>query len=78
MKMPGWRKSTQGTSTLEKLPGKARAYLEFVEKQSGARIGMISTGPGREQTILVEEFAAVLPGPAYVLPASKRQGVARK
>jgi adenylosuccinate synthase len=76
-KLPGWRKSTLGNDTLEKLPAKARAYLEFVEKQSGARIGMISTGPGREQTILVEEFAAVLPGPAYVQPASKRRS-ARK
>jgi hypothetical protein len=31
-----------------------------LEKESGARIGMVSTGPGREQTILVDEFSAEL------------------
>jgi adenylosuccinate synthase len=43
---------------MSKLPKAARDYLTFVEKQSGARIGMVSTGPGREQTIFTEEFAA--------------------
>ena len=56
-KMPGWKTSTQGIRTMEKLPKNARAYLAFVEKQTGARVGMVSTGPDREQTILVEEFA---------------------
>jgi adenylosuccinate synthase len=56
-KMPGWKTSTQGIRTMEKLPKPARAYLAFVEKQTGARVGMVSTGPDREQTILVEEFA---------------------
>ncbi len=59
-KMPGWKTSTQGIRTMDKLPKAARAYLSFVEKQSGARIGMVSTGPDREQTIFVEEFAAEL------------------
>jgi adenylosuccinate synthase len=58
--MPGWRKSTEGTPTVEKLPTKAREYLAFVEKETGARVGMISTGPGREQTIITEEFNAAL------------------
>ncbi len=56
-KMPGWKKSTQGVQTMENLPKAARAYLSFVEKETGARIGMVSTGPDREQTIFVEEFA---------------------
>jgi adenylosuccinate synthase len=34
--------------------------LDFVEKESGARIGMVSTGPGREETIFLDEFAAKL------------------
>jgi adenylosuccinate synthase len=58
--MPGWRKSTEGTATVDKLPAKAREYLQFVEKESGARVGMISTGPGREQTMVTEEFSAAL------------------
>ena len=56
-KMPGWRTPTVGITKLEKLPKAAREYLNFLEKESGARIGMISTGPGREQTIFVDEFA---------------------
>jgi len=60
--MPGWRSSTQGITEMEKLPKAARQYLAFLEKESGARIGMVSTGPGREQTIFLEEFAAQLLG----------------
>jgi adenylosuccinate synthase len=35
------------------LPKAAREYMAFIEKETGARVGMISTGPDREQTILV-------------------------
>ncbi len=59
-RMPGWRTSTQAITKLEKLPKAAREYLTFLEKESGARIGVVSTGPGREQTIFVDEFAAKL------------------
>jgi len=55
--MPGWRTSTQGITELEKLPKAAREYLTFLEKESGARVGMVSTGPGREQTMVVYAFA---------------------
>jgi adenylosuccinate synthase len=58
--MPGWRTSTQGITKLDKLPKAAREYLAFVEKESVARIGMVSTGPGREQTMIVDEFAGKL------------------
>jgi len=33
-----------------------------VEKETGARIGMVSTGPDREQTIITDEFSAALRG----------------
>ena len=59
-KLPGWRTSTQGISELRKLPAAAREYLQFLEAESGARIGMISTGPGREHSIVVDEFASEL------------------
>ncbi len=58
--MPGWRTSTQGVTELGKLPKPAREYLNFLESESGARVGMVSTGPGREQTILVDDFAVQL------------------
>ncbi len=59
-RVPGWKTSTLGISSFEKLPVKAREYLAFLEKESGARIGMVSTGPERDQTIFVDEFRAAL------------------
>jgi adenylosuccinate synthase len=56
--LPGWRSSTEGITELKKLPKAAREYLDFIAKESGTRIGMVSTGPGREQTMFVDEFAA--------------------
>jgi adenylosuccinate synthase len=57
-KLPGWRKATSGINVFEKLPAQARAYLKFIESETGARIGMVSTGPDREQTMFLDEFAA--------------------
>jgi len=59
-KMPGWATPTQGMRTLEQLPKAAREYLAFIEKETGARVGMISTGPDREHTILVPDFVRQL------------------
>jgi adenylosuccinate synthase len=59
-KLPGWRTSTEGVTQFEKLPKSAREYLAFVEKESGARVGVVSTGPGREQTLFLDEFVAEL------------------
>jgi adenylosuccinate synthase len=59
-KFPGWQTPTVGITEYDKLPVKAKEYLQFVQKESGAKIGMISTGPDREQTMLVDEFAALL------------------
>jgi len=59
-KMPGWKKSTEGITSFEQLPRKAQEYLHFIEKESGAKIGMVSTGPERDQTISLPEFEAEL------------------
>ena len=59
-KMPGWRTSTQGITKIEKLPKQAREYLAFLEKETGASIGMVSTGPDRDQTLFASKFAAEL------------------
>jgi adenylosuccinate synthase len=58
--LPGWRSPTVGIKEFENLPKAAREYLGFVEQESGARVGMVSTGPDREQTIFVNDFAAEL------------------
>ncbi len=59
-KLPGWRTSTEGITRMDKLPQAARNYLAFLEKQTGAKIGMVSTGPDREQTMLLDEFSLAL------------------
>jgi len=59
-KLPGWRTSTQGITEYDKLPRQAREYLSFVAKESGAKIGMISTGADRDHTILLPEFVSGL------------------
>ncbi len=59
-KMPGWGTSTEGITEFDKLPRPAREYLAFVAKETGARIGMISTGPDRDHTILMDDFVAEL------------------
>jgi adenylosuccinate synthase len=59
-RMKGWRSSTEGITEFDKLPHEAREYLRFQERESGAKIGMVSTGPDRNQTMLLPEFAAAL------------------
>jgi adenylosuccinate synthase len=49
--LAGWRSKTEGISQWEELPAAARAYLEFLEEQTGVEAGCISTGPERMQTI---------------------------
>jgi len=51
--LPGWRESTVGVKTLEALPTAARAYLARIEALTGVPIAMVSTGPDRDETILV-------------------------
>ncbi len=59
-KLKGWRASTEGITDFDKLPQAAKDYLRFQERESGAKIGMVSTGPDRDQTMLLPEFAAAL------------------
>ncbi|MGC2108876.1 MAG: adenylosuccinate synthase [Candidatus Korobacteraceae bacterium] len=61
-KLPGWHSNTFGIDSYDLLPEKAKQYLEFVEKESGAKVGIVSTGPDREQTMVIPEFAKMLDG----------------
>jgi adenylosuccinate synthase len=51
--MPGWKDSTVGVKTLEGLPAAARAYIKRMEEICGVPVDMISTGPDREETIVL-------------------------
>ena len=50
--LPGWKESTRGVTRMEDLPGKARAYLMFLEDRAGVEVGGVSTGPERNETII--------------------------
>jgi len=58
--LKGWQTSTEGITEFEKLPPAAQEYLKFQERESGAQIGMVSTGPDRDQTMVLPAFAAAL------------------
>ncbi|HMZ84427.1 MAG TPA: adenylosuccinate synthase [Rhodocyclaceae bacterium] len=51
--MPGWSGSTVGIKCYEELPAEARAYLKRIESLCGVPVDMISTGPDREETIVL-------------------------
>ncbi|PIE01091.1 MAG: adenylosuccinate synthase [Thiothrix nivea] len=53
--LPGWQESTFGATTLDDLPRRARDYLKRVETVMATPIDIISTGPDREQTIILQD-----------------------
>jgi adenylosuccinate synthase len=51
--LPGWTESTLGAKTLEELPENARSYIRYLEEKVEAPIDIISTGPDRNETIVL-------------------------
>ncbi|MDK9725422.1 MAG: adenylosuccinate synthase [Sterolibacteriaceae bacterium MAG5] len=51
--LPGWKESTVGVKALDGLPVAARAYIKRMEEVCGVPVDMISTGPDREETIVL-------------------------
>ena len=51
--LPGWRGSTAGARAVDLLPDNARAYLARVEALAGVPVDIISTGPDRDETIIL-------------------------
>lgn len=49
--LPGWKCDIRGIRSYEELPENCRNYIEFIEKQIGYPITMVSNGPGREDII---------------------------
>ena len=52
----GWKTDTTKVRRYEDLPAAARAYLERLSEVTGVRLGIVSVGPNREQTIIMEEM----------------------
>ena len=51
--MAGWKESTIGVTSYAALPANARKYLERLQELAGIPIDIVSTGPDRDQTIVL-------------------------
>lgn len=51
---PGWTEKTFGATSWDALPANARAYLKRIEQVVGVPIAMVSTGPDRDHTIVLQ------------------------
>ena len=52
--LPGWKTDIRGIKKYEDLPENCRKYIEFIEKEIGYPITMVSNGPAREDIIYRE------------------------
>lgn len=50
--LKGWKKDISGIREYSELPEECRAYIEFIEKEIGFPIAMVSNGPAREDIII--------------------------
>lgn len=55
--LPGWMETTTEARRVEELPGLARDYLAFLERQLGVPVSLVGVGPSREQLIQIMEPA---------------------
>ncbi|MGN1356996.1 MAG: adenylosuccinate synthase [Succinivibrionaceae bacterium] len=53
--MPGWKQSTFGVKKLEDLPQEARNYINRLAEITGVPVDIISTGPDRDETIILRD-----------------------
>ena len=51
--MPGWTENTIGTRSMDALPANAQAYIKRIEELVGKPVDMVSTGPDREETLVL-------------------------
>ncbi|MBL4679985.1 MAG: adenylosuccinate synthase [Pseudomonadales bacterium] len=54
--LPGWTESTVGATRIDDLPENARDYIAYIERTCGIPIDIVSTGPGREETIVLRDL----------------------
>jgi adenylosuccinate synthase len=52
--LPGWKSDISGAKKLEDLPVEARDYLHYIQEKSGVPVKLVSVGPERHQTIVLE------------------------
>ena len=53
IEMPGWKSSTIGTDSFDSLPIEAQNYIRKIEELSGLPVDILSTGPDRDETLIL-------------------------
>lgn len=53
--LPGWQTDISGIRHYEDLPEAARRYVERISEVTGVRLGIVSVGPNRKQTIVLQD-----------------------
>lgn len=49
--LPGWKCDIRGITSYDELPSEAKAYVEFIEKELGVKVSMVSNGPKRHEIL---------------------------
>lgn len=49
--LPGWSDDLTGLSSIDEIPDQLAAYIDFIEKETGLPITIVSVGPDRKQTL---------------------------
>lgn len=52
--LPGWQQDISTARRLEDLPVHARAYLDVIQEEAGIPLSIVSVGPARQETVMVE------------------------
>jgi len=58
--LPGWGEDIGHARSLDELPPEARDYVKAVEDLSGAPICAVGVGPGRDETIVIQDLVGAL------------------
>ncbi|HID01534.1 MAG TPA: adenylosuccinate synthase, partial [Piscirickettsiaceae bacterium] len=53
--LPGWQESTVGIRDWDALPQAAKDYIRFIEDQVGVPVAILSTGPDRAETLILQD-----------------------
>lgn len=56
VELPGWKEDISNLKSFDSLPDNAKNYVRKIEEITGVKVGVISVGPDRSQTILVSDY----------------------
>ena len=56
IELPGWKQDTTNATKYDELPENAKRYVEKIKELTGMDISIVAVGPGRAQTIVLDEI----------------------